>query len=114
MLIKILPREKYVTAYTLGNSTRVNIPLDYVRARGYTGKEYLYAHIKKDNDGNILFCFSEFFVDSSVKRKINKISDAQFVLNLPGIFFIAMNHNPGDKYDVYHDGEGTIIYSRRP
>jgi hypothetical protein len=33
-------------------------------------------------------------------------------LTLPEFFYTALNHEPGDKYEVYHNGKGTLIMEK--
>ena len=115
-LTRVSKEGKLHTSYAIGGQTALPIPMEYMRHRGLEKGQALYAHTKRV--GNlVVFCYSESNPnkESSLKpetRKIQLHGERQFRINMPPSFYTAMNHSPGDKYEVYHDQEGTLIYEK--
>ena len=113
MLTKVA--NKTYRSFVVCGMAALTVPSVYVKCRGLEKGAPLYAHVKKLGD-NMAFCFSEFNpsqgagVNSEIRRL--QLSGRQYRVHIPASFFATVNHSPGDMYDVYHDGEGTLIYER--
>jgi hypothetical protein len=115
-LTRVSREGKTVTEQAIGGQLALSIPFDYIKYRGLKKGQRLYAHIKKIGD-KIVFCYSEFNPEGSTGaapelRSIVAHSINQFRINMPTFFYTAMNHQPGDRYEVFHDSEGTLIYEK--
>ena len=114
MLTRVSKEGKLHTSFAVGGQTALPIPMEYVQYRGLEKGQELYAHVKKIGDMTV-FCYSEANPDPesavTLTRKIQHTA-RMFRINMPPLFYTAMNHSPGDKYEVYHDQEGTLIYEK--
>lgn len=104
------------TEMAIGGQNALYIPLDYIKYRGLVKGQKLYPHIKTI-EGKIVFCYSEFNpaperLPIPDTRSIIAHGKKQFRINMPTFFYTAMNHEPGDRYEVFHDSSGTLIYEK--
>ena len=112
-LTRVLKEGRVLTELAIGTQTVLSIPLDYIRYRGLEKGMLLYAYVTYEGS-TILYKYSEKKPDIAYceQRSIIAHSNNQFRVSMPGYFFTAMNHAPGDKYEIFHDNSGTLIYQR--
>jgi len=112
-LIRVSREGKTAKEMIVGKQNVLFIPGEYIKYRCLEKGRGLYAFTMIRN-GKVLFCYSEeppkdFY---SEMRNIILHGTAQFRVNMPTYFYTALNHKAGDRYEVYHDGDGTLIYER--
>ncbi len=112
-LTRVLKPGRVLTELAIGTQTVLSIPVDYMKYRGLEKGMLLYAYVTYEGS-TILFNYSETKpkLAHSDQRSIVAHSNNQFRISMPGYFFTAMNHAPGDKYEIFHDNSGTLIYQR--
>lgn len=114
-LIRVSREGKTVSEMAIGGQSALTIPMEYMHYRGLEKGQRLFPYVKKIGS-LIVFCYSEFDPstgsDVTITRSIIAHGSNQYRINMPGFFYTAMNHAPGDRYEVYHDGEGTLIYEK--